>query len=86
MQQGLFHLLQVISVGTGVLGMLGNKGAVAVRLRLYDSSLCIVNSHLSSGAWALTCPALAVARSDCCRLLCLLLIHGLVDFCDNGCC
>ena len=50
MQQGLFHLLQVISVGTGVLGMLGNKGAVAVRLRLYDSSLCIVNSHLSSGA------------------------------------
>lgn len=28
---------------------MGNKGAVALRLRLHDSSLCILSCHLSSG-------------------------------------
>lgn len=41
--------VQIAAVGTGVLGMLGNKGAVGVRLRVYDSSLAIINAHLSSG-------------------------------------
>jgi len=41
--------VQTASVGTGVLGLLGNKGAVAVRMRVYDTSVAFVNSHLSSG-------------------------------------
>ena len=41
--------VQTASVGTGVLGVLGNKGAVAVRMRVYDTSIAFVNSHLSSG-------------------------------------
>ncbi|KAK9821522.1 hypothetical protein WJX74_007052 [Apatococcus lobatus] len=43
------HGIQVTAVGTGVLGYLGNKGAVAVRLRVHDSGLLFISSHLSSG-------------------------------------
>ncbi|KAL0027397.1 hypothetical protein WJX79_008379 [Trebouxia sp. C0005] len=41
--------VQVTSVGTGMMGYLGNKGAVAARLRVYDSGICFICSHLSSG-------------------------------------
>ncbi|EPZ33624.1 Endonuclease/exonuclease/phosphatase domain-containing protein [Rozella allomycis CSF55] len=37
------------SIGCGILGMMGNKGAVGIRLRFYDSYLCFVNSHLAAG-------------------------------------
>jgi hypothetical protein len=36
------------STGTGILGVMGNKGAVAVRLKVYDSFLTFVNSHLAA--------------------------------------
>lgn len=39
---------RVSALGTGPLG-LGNKGAVAVSLQLYGSSLCLVGVHLASG-------------------------------------
>ena len=39
------------SVGTGLMGYLGNKGAVAIRIVLGDTTRVVfVNSHLSSGA------------------------------------
>lgn len=41
--------VQALSVPTGVLGLFGNKGAVAVRLRLDETGLALVCSHLSSG-------------------------------------
>ncbi|KAI9357958.1 hypothetical protein DFJ73DRAFT_820023 [Zopfochytrium polystomum] len=40
--------ITVESVGTGLLGMIGNKGAVACRLRYGDSFLCFVNAHLAA--------------------------------------
>lgn len=34
--------------GVGLMGMMGNKGAVTIRLNLYDSSLCFVCCHLAA--------------------------------------
>ncbi|KAF9141456.1 inositol polyphosphate 5-phosphatase [Linnemannia schmuckeri] len=34
---------------TGMGGMAGNKGAVAIRMNYYETELCLVTSHLASG-------------------------------------
>ncbi|KAH8020603.1 hypothetical protein HPB51_002552 [Rhipicephalus microplus] len=42
------HEVEAHSVGTGILGKMGNKGAVGIRLRLHASSLCFVCCHLAA--------------------------------------
>eukprot|EP00474_Spongospora_subterranea_P009019 CRZ09477.1 hypothetical protein [Spongospora subterranea] len=43
------HISKVLmaSTGVGVMGI-GNKGGIGVRFDLYDSSFCVLNSHLSA--------------------------------------
>lgn len=40
--------VRTASVGVGVMGMLGNKGGVSIRLTLFDSGICVVCSHLAA--------------------------------------
>ncbi len=41
--------VEASSKKTGLKGMSGNKGGVAVRLSCYDSSICFVTAHLAAG-------------------------------------
>ena len=40
--------VQTDRVGVGVMGMMGNKGGVSIRLQFYDSTICFVNSHFAA--------------------------------------
>ncbi|XP_057415472.1 type I inositol polyphosphate 5-phosphatase 2-like isoform X2 [Lotus japonicus] len=41
--------LKVSPVGVGIMGYMGNKGSVSVSMSLFQSRMCFVCSHLSSG-------------------------------------
>ena len=42
------HHVRTESLGVGLFGVGGNKGAVAVRFGLYHSTLCFINCHLAA--------------------------------------
>ena len=46
--QSRVNYVSAASVGVGVMGMMGNKGGVSLRLQFYDSTLCFVCSHLAA--------------------------------------
>ena len=46
--QGRVKCVHTDSVGVGVMGMMGNKNGVSLRLQYYDSTLCFVNTHLAA--------------------------------------
>jgi phosphatidylinositol-bisphosphatase len=44
-----FTDVRVATAPVGVLGVMGNKGAVSIRFNYHDTSFCFVAAHLSSG-------------------------------------
>ncbi|KAJ2722453.1 Inositol-1,4,5-trisphosphate 5-phosphatase 1 [Coemansia sp. Benny D115] len=48
------HNLQMVKYKTGMAGMTGNKGCVAMHMMLDDTSICIVAAHLAAGATNVT--------------------------------
>jgi hypothetical protein len=49
---GNVRAVQTASIKTGLSGLAGNKGSIAIRMRYHDTSLCFVTAHFASGQTA----------------------------------
>lgn len=46
--QNLIGKISTASASCGIMGVVGNKGAVGIRFRLFESYLCFINCHLAA--------------------------------------
>lgn len=44
----ILSTVDISKVPTGLLGIMGNKGGVGIRMNIHDTSLCFINSHLAA--------------------------------------
>jgi hypothetical protein len=63
-------------VTTGLMGMIGNKGAVGIRLKVYDSYLIFLNSHLAAD------PKMTLKRNQDFQEICKRMVFPIKDFQD----
>eukprot|EP01125_Pyxidicula_operculata_P012528 TRINITY_DN4116_c1_g1_i1.p1 TRINITY_DN4116_c1_g1~~TRINITY_DN4116_c1_g1_i1.p1 ORF type:complete len:827 (+),score=164.84 TRINITY_DN4116_c1_g1_i1:19-2499(+) len=45
---GFIHSVEISTLARGIANTLGNKGAVAIKLSMYDTSFCFVTAHLAA--------------------------------------
>jgi len=46
---GAFTKVEIASKKTGMSGIAGNKGTIAIRLAIHKSEVCFVSSHFTAG-------------------------------------
>lgn len=51
---GSIKNLRTSCIGTGALGLVGNKGSITIRMDFYNTSLCFMNVHLVHGQNAIS--------------------------------
>jgi phosphatidylinositol-bisphosphatase len=47
-KRSMCHHVMKTNIGVGLLGFLGNKGAVAIRMRIQNDTFCFINAHFTS--------------------------------------